>query len=389
MHEAVQTIHDNADLLRAEAAKGDERGKLTDTTVQVLKQSGGVRMLQSKEFGGLEEHPTTFFEWVRTVARYQPSAGWIAGVVGIHPWEIALLDPKLQNEIFGQDADTWVASPYAPIGRAKPVDGGFLFTGDWPYSTGTDFCDWVILGGIVTDAEGGVSNPPDMRHFVLPRGDYEIVEDSWNVMGLAGTGSKNVRMTDTFVPDYRVVAALEVSEGMLTERQPGKPLYGQSFGMLFSCAISSATLGIARGALDAYRDYLNSRVSVLGVVGKVDPFQQEALAEAEADWATAVLVIDTWATRLYDKVSDGGTVTPADRLEFRRDQVRAVQNVLESVDKVYKLAGSSAVWTTRPLERYWRDLRAGASHVCNVHDTVYTAWANSEFQTGAPVVTFY
>jgi hypothetical protein len=85
-----------------------------------------MRSVTSRRYGGLEEHPTTFFEWVRAVAQYQPSAGWIAGVVGIHPWEIAILDPKLQNEIYGNDPDTWVARTHR-TGRkvAQMVVGSF------------------------------------------------------------------------------------------------------------------------------------------------------------------------------------------------------------------------------------------------------------------------
>ena len=64
-----------------------------------------------------------------------------------------------------------------------------------------------------------------MRHFVIPRADYEIVEDSWNVMGLGGTGSKDVRMKDVFVPDHRVVEAMTMIEGGYEHRQQGKPLY--------------------------------------------------------------------------------------------------------------------------------------------------------------------
>ena len=222
MHEAVAYIHKNADLLRQQAAVCDELGQLTPEVAQVLKDSGGIRLLQAKDSGGYEEHPNVFFEWVRAVAQYSPSAGWIAGVVGVHPWEIALMDRRLQEEIYGEDPDTWVASPYAPVGRAKKVDGGFLFTTDVPYSTGTDFCTWAILGGIVTDDEGNVSSPPDIRHFVLPLGDYEIVEDSWNVMGLSGTGSKNVAAKDVFIPDYRVVEAPKMIEGaFVAERRSG------------------------------------------------------------------------------------------------------------------------------------------------------------------------
>ena len=141
------------------------------------------------------------------VARYNPSAGWIAGVVGVHPWEVALMDERLQDEIYGADPDVWTASPYAPHGRAVPTVDGFRFSGNWSYSTETDHCDWVILGGIVEPAEGEQrSGPPDVRHFILPRGDYEIVEDSWHVMGLEGTGSKDIRITDQFVPEYRTIA---------------------------------------------------------------------------------------------------------------------------------------------------------------------------------------
>ncbi len=390
MHETIAHIHKNADLLRQQAEESDRIGKITEDTARVLRESGGIRLLQAKDSGGYEEDPKVFFEWVRAVAQYSPSAGWIAGVVGVHPWEIALMDRRLQEEIYGEDPDTWTASPYAPLGRAKPVEGGFLFTGDWPYSTGTDYCDWVILGGIVTDEDGNVGAPPDIRHFVLPRGDYEIVEDSWNVMGLAGTGSKNVRMKDQFIPDYRVVEAPKMIEGAyVADRRPDQQLYGLSFGCTFASAITSATLGIARGALDAYRDYMQKRVSAAGVVAKVDPFQQAALAEAEADWSAAVVVIDHWTDAFAAKVAAGEKLTTADRLEFRRDQVRAAQRVLESVDKLYSLAGSAAVWTDKPLERYWRDLKAGGSHICNIYDTAYTSWANYEFNTGGPVNTMH
>ena len=133
MHESIAHIHKNADLLRQQAQESDELGKLTEDTVRVLKESGGIRLLQAKDSGGFEEHPNVFFEWVRAVAQYSPSAGWIAGVVGVHPWEIALMDRRLQEEIYGEDPDTWTASPYAPVGRAKPVEGGFEFTTDVPY----------------------------------------------------------------------------------------------------------------------------------------------------------------------------------------------------------------------------------------------------------------
>lgn len=389
MNRAVDYIRQHADILRAEHPASDELGRLTDAAAAVLRDSGGLRMLLATDLGGSQSDVRDFCVWVREVARHNPSAGWIAGVVGVHPWEISLADPRLQAEIYGPDPDVWVASPYAPQGRAVPTEGGFRLTGEWSYSTGTDQCDWIILGGIVVDEQGNVEGFPDVRHFVLPRSDYEIVDGSWNVMGLSGTGSKNIRIDGSFVPEYRTIGHFGMIEGEYRGNRPDATLYQLPFACVFSAAIVSATFGIARGAIDAYREYLRTRVSALGVVGTTDPFQQQALAEAEADLEAGILHVDHMLGEWVARVEAGETITQADRLLFRRNQVRAIQRVLTSVDTMMSRAGSAAVWTTRPLERYWRDLRTGGSHLCDAMDTIYTSWANHDLQTGVPANTFH
>lgn len=389
MHPSVRHIHDAAQALRAEHATCDAAGKLTARTVAILRNSQGMRLLQSRQYQGFEAELTDFYEWVRTAARYNPSAGWVAGVVGVHPWEIALCHPRLQQEIYGTDSDTWVASPYAPFGKAIPTDGGYRFSGEWPYSTGTDECEWIVLGGMLADAAGNVPMPPVPYHFFLPRGDYEIVEDSWNVMGLAGTGSKNVRVNDVFVPEHRTVGHVKMCDSGYRDRQPDSPMYHLPFGAVFSGAITSATFGIAQGTIDVYREQLTTRVSVSGVAGTSDPFQQEALIEAEADLAAGIVHLDVMTRELIALAARGEVMTLDLRLEFRRNQVRAAQRVVQSVDRMLARAGSAAVWTTRPLERYWRDLRTGASHVCNVTDAIYPAWANHTFNLGKVINAFY
>lgn len=389
MHITEARIHEAAAALKAEHAPCDTAGSLTAETVRILRASQGMRLLQATDSEGFEAPPTVFARWVRAVAQYNPSAGWVAGVVGVHPWEMALVDRRLQTEIYGEDPDTWVASPYAPSGLARPVKGGYILNGEWQYSTGTDHCRWIVLGGIVPEADGSIANPPHYRHFFLPRADYEIVPDSWQVMGLAGTGSKNVRVKEAFVPDYRTVAHFPLCDGAYGEARQGQALYQLSFACVFSAAIASATLGIAIGALREYREYLKTRVSASMVVGKTDPFQQEALAEAEADVAAAVAHIDSMLNEAWQLVEGGGRLTPDMRLEFRRNQVRAVQRVLFSMDKLYARAGSAACWTTRPLERYWRDLRTAGTHICNTVEAIYPAWANAALASGTVTPAFY
>lgn len=129
MHDAVARIHEAADILREEHTLSDDAGQLTDKAALILRESGGIRLLQAASHGGFEADPTEFLEWVRTVARYNPSAGWVAGVVGVHPWELALADPKLQDEIYGTDPDTWVASAVRATGSRQARRGRFPVLG--------------------------------------------------------------------------------------------------------------------------------------------------------------------------------------------------------------------------------------------------------------------
>ena len=378
MHEVITKVHEAAPVLQAEALESDRIGKLTPAAAKALRDTGVVRLLQPTRWSGYEAHPCEFMEAAMAVGAAYPSAGWITGVVGVHPWEIAMMDERLQEEIWGEDPDTWTASPYAPFGRARKVDGGFLFTGQWPYSTGTDWSDWVILGGMVVGDDGEPTMPPDIRHFVIPRKDYEILDGTWNTLGLKGTGSKDVRMTDVFIPDYRVLDGIAMNAGAYEYRQEGKTLYKLKFPVVFSAAINSGTLGIAQGALDVYRSYLEGRVSVDGNVAKNDPIQLAVYADAAADVAASRSHVMNDIKELYDYVDAGGEVTMTQRLTIRRNGVRAVRRAVDAVDRLYKISGAQAIHERLPNERYWRDLQSGMSHICNVAEPIYVGWATND-----------
>ncbi|PRC50944.1 hydroxylase, partial [Mycobacterium sp. ITM-2017-0098] len=90
-----------------------------------------IRLLQPEKHGGLEVHPREFAETVMATAALDPAAGWVNGVVGVCQLVGMHADPRVGDEIWADDVDTWVASPYAPQGVAVPTDGGYIFTGRW------------------------------------------------------------------------------------------------------------------------------------------------------------------------------------------------------------------------------------------------------------------
>jgi 3-hydroxy-9,10-secoandrosta-1,3,5(10)-triene-9,17-dione monooxygenase len=339
---------------------------------------------------GLEAHPNDFFDWVMEVGEAHPSAGWVAGVVGVHPWEISIMDQRVQDEIYGADPDVWVASPYAPFGRATPVEGGYRFSGRWPYSTGTDHAEWIILGGFVVDESGAPVEPREMCHVVLPRSDYQIVPDSWNVLGLRGTGSKDVVIDGAFVPDYRVSRApLMYDNTYSRERRPDTALYQMGFGLMFPAAIAAGTFGIARNALRVFEETMATRISVVGSVARTSPIQLDALACAAADIEASISHFRSLIAGYHEQVEGGVEISLEQRLGFRRDQVRATSRCIMAVDTLFRSAGSGSMVTGHPVERAWRDLHIAASHVCNTTELTYQAWGQHRFGGAIPAGATY
>ncbi|WP_431232093.1 acyl-CoA dehydrogenase family protein [Mycolicibacterium psychrotolerans] len=369
-----------ADQLREQAVQAEKIGQLTDVTVKAMKDAGHIRLLQPAKYGGLEVHPREFAETVMAIAALDPAAGWVNGVVGVHPYQLAYADPRVAEEIWADDVDTWVASPYAPQGIARPVDGGYIFNGRWQFSSGTDHCDWIFLGAIKSDADGKVQMPPQMLHMILPRKDYTIVEDSWDVVGLRGTGSKDVIVKDAFVPDYRVMDAFKVMDGT-AQREAGMTdtLYLMPWSTMFPLGISSATIGICEGALAAHLDYQRERVSAAGTAIKDDPYVMYAIGEAAADINAARQELLANADRIYDMVDAGKEVSFEDRAAGRRTQVRAVWRAVSAVDEIFARSGGNAMRMDKPLQRYWRDAHTGMAHAIHVPGTTYHASALSSF----------
>jgi alkylation response protein AidB-like acyl-CoA dehydrogenase len=213
---------------------------------------------------------------------------------------------------------------------------------------------------------------------ILPRADYEIVEDSWNVVGLKGTGSKDIVVRDAFVPSYRVMNGDHVIDGT-AQREYGvtETLYKMPWSTMFPLGISAAVIGIAEGALAAHLDYQRGRVGAQGTAVKDDPYVLFAISEAAADINAARQELLANVDRIWGIVESGGEVDFALRAAGRRTQVRAAWRAVMAVDQVFARSGGNALRMDKPLQRYWRDAHAGLNHAIHVPSTVYHASALS------------
>ncbi len=384
-YEVLDRIRDSADELRSGADESERLGRLSDDVAKSLKRSGIIRLLQRTKYDGYEAHPREFAETVMRTASIYGSAGWVGGIVGVHPWQLAFADPRVQDEVLGSDSDTWQASPYMPAGIAIPVDGGYRMTGRWQFSSGTDFCDWIFLGAMVGGDDGKPVMPPVGLHVILPRSDYEIIEDSWDVVGLRGTGSKDIVVTDAFIPDYRVMKSQDVIDGVAAkEYGVTETLYRMPWSTMFPLGITSATIGICEGVLAAGIDYQRERVGAAGTRIKDDPYVLHALGEAAAEIDAARQQLLSNVDRIWDLVDAGKEVDFEARATARRNQIRSAWRAVRAADEVFDRSGGNALRMDNPLQRFWRDAHAGLHHAIHVTSTPYHAAALSSLGVEVP-----
>jgi 3-hydroxy-9,10-secoandrosta-1,3,5(10)-triene-9,17-dione monooxygenase len=349
--------------LRARARQTTLSGNVPAETVAEMTEAGFFRVLQPKRYGGYEMHPNVFFDILKALAEGCMSTGWIYGVIGCHPYELALFHDQAQREVWGDNPDMLVSSTYQPVGKVEKADGGFYLSGRWGFSSGSAHCGWVLLGAINFDTGG----PPDMRTFLLPRSDYQVIEGTWDVFGLQGTGSFDILVERVFVPEHRTHKA---SDGYACAN-PGQdtntaPLYRLPWAQVFVRSVSTAAFGGARAAITGGIEIMNSRVSSnTGKAAKADPMLHAALARAIAEVDEMELTHRATFNELMGYADRGEPVPMDRRAMFAYQSSTVVRRMASLIDDIVRLLGGRAIYMSSPILQPWLDLNAARAHVAN------------------------
>ncbi|MFJ9369511.1 3-hydroxy-9,10-secoandrosta-1,3,5(10)-triene-9,17-dione monooxygenase oxygenase subunit [Nocardia sp. NPDC101769] len=367
--------------LRERAQRTETLRRIPDESIEDLREAGFFTLMQPRQWGGCAADPVLFYDTVRTLASACGSTGWVAGILGIHNWHLALFDQRAQEDVWGHDIDARIASSYAPMGAGAVVDGGYLVSGSWAWSSGVDHADWVFVGGPVL--ENG--KPVDFGSFLIPRSDYSV-DDVWNVVGLRGTGSNTVVVENVFVPRHRFL-----SFGVMNSlTSPGlqrnsEPVYKMPWGTIHPTTIATPIVGIAYGAYAAHVEHQGRRIraAYAGEHAKDDPFGKVRIAESASDIDAAWRQLSGNVADEYAQLRDGGEVPFAMRARARRDQVRATARAIAAIDRLFEAAGAGALADDTPLQRCWRDAHAGRVHAANDPERAYVMYGNHAF--GLPV----
>lgn len=353
----LQRIIELQPKFRERQAETKALRKLPDSSVQELQDAGFFLALQPKRWGGYECTPQEFFRMQIAIAEGCMSTAWAGGIIAVHAFQLALMDDRAQQDVWGDDIHTRVSSSYAPMGKVEVVEGGFRFSGRWGWSSGSDHCTWVLLGGIVP-GEG-------YRTFLIPRSDYEIV-DTWHSMGLEGTGSNDIVVDDVFVPDYRTHKQMD---GFNCDN-PGKesnpqPVYQLPWAQLFIRTVSSPAIGACKAAVELYKQGALNKASNDPTKLAGDTATQERIAHALNGIDEMEALLYRNFDRMMAQVEAGESIDIEERARYRLHAARVIEKSMEVVDSLFSVAGGGSVFLGSEIQQRFLDIHTARAHVAN------------------------
>ncbi len=348
-------------LLAERAAAAEKARQLPEATITALHEAGLFRLFQPARYGGTEAPFRAFVEIGAILGRGCGSTSWVFNNLVSHNWMLGYWPEAAQDEVWKTSPRALIGSSFIfPAGRAEKTAKGYRLSGRWPFSSGIDFADWMMLAAPVETQAG----KPEPRFFLVPRRHCTVI-DNWQVMGLAATGSKDVAVDGIEVPEELSLAAT-LGKG---DAHPGSkinpgPLYRLAWYALFGFVNGATALGIAQGATGEFTTATRARAATASGRHLAD-FATMQLRLAEA--ATLVDAAETLMLKGCDEAmriaASGRAASDEEKTRWRRDGAFATRMSVRAVDLLFTGAGGSAIAETHPLQRALRDAHAAQGHI--------------------------
>ena len=370
------------DRLAARAERTEAERRMLPETLADLRTAGLLRLFQPRRYGGAEAPLTEATAVISTLARACGSTAWVASVYTDHSVLLGKFDPLAADEVWGSTPDALISAGYMPAGTVERVPGGWQIAGTWGFASGCDHADWLLLGSLLPDATG----VPTPSLCLVSRKEVEI-EDNWHVLGLCGTGSKNIRVDGVHVPVHRTLALTDANGDRVPNGRTVTPLYQLPHVSTVPFMFSATGLGIAESLLDAMIAAIKQTQSRGQRLADIQALQiHVAESAAEIDCARQLLERDT--EQAMAAVEAGRILTLKEKIRNRRDQAYMVKLCRSAVDRLFAAAGSRGLFESHVAQRKFRDMCAMSTHAALGWDIAATSWGRVAFglDPGTPFI---
>jgi 3-hydroxy-9,10-secoandrosta-1,3,5(10)-triene-9,17-dione monooxygenase len=353
-------------LLRERAAATEAARHLLPENERAFHEAGLYRMLQPRRIGGDQLDYGILIDVGAILARGCASSAWHVTNMCSHHAILGYFAPQAQADVWDRSVDALIcASLIYAAGRATPVEGGYILNGRWPFCSGIDECDWHMVGAVIEPGEGADAAAAAGNHlFLLPRADYTIL-DTWNVTGLAGSGSHDVEVSNVFVPAHRALSA-EYTRGGPTPGSAVNPggLFRLALQAIFPYTLAGCALGVAEGMWQDHVGATTRRAATYSGAALAGLQNiQIGIAETGAQIETAGRVMRAAVADAVAIAEAGGVPDPLTKTRYRRDGAFSVQLCRKAANSLFEATGGGGIQTKNPISRGHRDIQAIAAHI--------------------------
>ena len=363
-------------MWRERAAESEESRCLPSSTISDLHNTGLLKILAPKRFGGLELGWPSLVEASRLAARECASTGWAISLVGGHVAIIGRMSYECQDAIFSEGPNQLISTASAPTsGQIDKVPGGAILNGTWRFSSCIDHADWIIVPGPFRNADD--VSPTGQNFIVVPASSAGVI-DTWDVVGMRATGSKDISFDSLFVADQWIFSKSQCLGARPLGAEVNKYSYLYQVPFLPYCTswIIGPILGCAEGALKEYVRSLRSR-RTLSHGFPLEAVQADRLAESASEIACAELLYESICVRLHSAGLDRQEISADDFCLIKRDRAYLAQLCVRAIGRIVHQLGASSSQNQNPIQRHWRDLQVMASHVDISRDKAFSSYCSA------------
>ena len=323
-------------------------------SIDAFVAAGLFQICLPSRFGGYDMGWDVRCEVAQILARGCGAQAWVYNQLSDATHLAALFPLEAQEDVWSRDPQTRIACSFDPVGRGRRVDGGVRYAGKHNFASGIDWADWLVCGGRIEGEDAPY-------FFLLPKSSVRVI-DNWDVMGLAGTGSKGFELDDVFVPGHRILPVARANDGT----GPGAAVnpaavFRMPRNQVAVTGFAAVAVGIAEGFLAQYCDYSSGRRS-RGEQVAAQMGTQISTGGAAAQIMTADTIYKTAIRDVMRCLDRGEVVTSQQRLQTQLSASYAARLAVDAVQGLLIDAGGRALTVENAMQRRFRDLMAVVSH---------------------------
>ena len=358
----IEAARNLVPLITAEADRIEREQRVPAAIVQALADAGLFKLLAPKRYGGAETDLVTFARATEAIATADASVAWCMSQANGTVMRMAWAQPEVARTIVTPHLAV-LASGTGPLPqiRAVAVPGGYRVTGEWGFASGGHHSTWMCAEARLYHTDESPELLPDGKHrtriMLFPQ---EVVSwrETWQVIGLRGTGSDTYSVTDLFVPEDHTLH--DVTDRPL-ERGT---LYCFPIRAAYSAGFASVACGIVRVMLDTFEDVAQGKQPRAGfTVLKNNAVVQSQVARAEAILGAARAYMHQTLHEAWEFAAANGELSVEQRVRVRLATTHCIQQAAQAGDMMHMAAGATAVFQSSPFDRRFRDLHAVTGHV--------------------------